>query len=168
MRWKVDSAILIYERHGSLYHSNKVNVYLDKNCDILASRLIRYTRKSIHQKRLALTVWCGTSSTPGADSEQERFTTRRLTLSIGVYIIYIQWNPSEKARNVSRSLRNLVHFHAPFFTNHVYFTPHCRSAPGDNLEMLKCVIILELVAWNIIALGSFCSTSKRFANTSFT
>ena len=39
---------------------------------------------------------------------------------------YIQWNPSGKARNVSLKLQNLVHFHAPFFTNHVYFTPHDR------------------------------------------
>ena len=38
----------------------------------------------------------------------------------------IQWNPSGKARNVSLKLQNLVHFHAPFFTNHVYFTPHDR------------------------------------------
>ena len=38
----------------------------------------------------------------------------------------IQWNPSRKARVVSLKLQNLVHFHAPFFTNHVYFTPHDR------------------------------------------
>ena len=39
----------------------------------------------------------------------------------------VQWNPSEKARNVPLKLWNLVHFHAPFFTNHVYFTSHDRS-----------------------------------------
>ena len=38
----------------------------------------------------------------------------------------LQWNPSGKARNVSLKLRNLVHFHAQFFINHVYFTPHDR------------------------------------------
>ena len=38
----------------------------------------------------------------------------------------IQWNPSGKAGNVSLKLQNLVHFHAPFFTNHAYFTPHDR------------------------------------------
>ena len=38
----------------------------------------------------------------------------------------IQWNPSGKARNVSLKLQNLVHFRAPFLTNHVYFTPHDR------------------------------------------
>ena len=38
----------------------------------------------------------------------------------------IQRNPSGKARNVSIKLQNLVHFHASFFTNHVYFTPHDR------------------------------------------
>ena len=36
------------------------------------------------------------------------------------------WNPSGKAREVSIKLQNLVHFHAPFFTNHVYLTPHDR------------------------------------------
>ena len=38
----------------------------------------------------------------------------------------IQWSSSGKARNVSLMLQNLVHFHAPFFTNHVYFPPHDR------------------------------------------
>ena len=32
----------------------------------------------------------------------------------------IQWNPSWKARNVSLKLQNLVHFRAPFITNHVF------------------------------------------------
>ena len=40
--------------------------------------------------------------------------------------LYIQWNPSAKARNVLLKLQNLANFHAPFFTNHVYFTPHDR------------------------------------------
>ena len=38
----------------------------------------------------------------------------------------IQWNPSGKTMKVSLKLQNLVYFHAPFFTNHVYFTPHGR------------------------------------------
>ena len=38
----------------------------------------------------------------------------------------LQWNPSRKARNVSGKLGNLVHFQSPFFTYHVYFTPHDR------------------------------------------
>ena len=38
----------------------------------------------------------------------------------------IQWNPYGKARNVSLKLQNLIHIYAPFFTNHVYFTPHDR------------------------------------------
>ena len=48
----------------------------------------------------------------------------------------IQWNSSGKARNVSLKLQNLVHFHAPFFTNHVYFTPHDRPPllKGHHLE----------------------------------
>ena len=40
----------------------------------------------------------------------------------------IQWSPSGKARNVLLKLQNLVHFHAPFFTNHVYFTTYDRSS----------------------------------------
>ena len=48
----------------------------------------------------------------------------------------IQWNPSGEARNVSLKLQNLVHFHAPFFTNHIYFTPHDRPPllKGPHLE----------------------------------
>ena len=38
----------------------------------------------------------------------------------------IQWKSSGEAREVSLKLQNLVHFHAPFFTNHVYFAPHDR------------------------------------------
>ena len=38
----------------------------------------------------------------------------------------IQWTPSGKAKEVSLKLHNLVHFHAPFFTNHVSFTSHDR------------------------------------------
>ena len=38
----------------------------------------------------------------------------------------LQWNPSGKARNVTLKFQNSVHFHAPFFTNHVYFTPRDR------------------------------------------
>ena len=38
----------------------------------------------------------------------------------------IQRNTSGKARKVSLKLQNSVHFHAPYFTNHVYFTPHDR------------------------------------------
>ena len=38
----------------------------------------------------------------------------------------LQWNPSGKARKVSLKLQNLVNFNAPFFTNHVYFTPRDR------------------------------------------
>ena len=49
-----------------------------------------------------------------------------LTFSVAVLRMKLQWNPSGKARNVSLKLQNLVHFHAPFFTNHVYFTPHDR------------------------------------------
>ena len=43
--------------------------------------------------------------------------------------------PPGKARKVSLKLNNLVHFHAPFLTNHVYFTPHERPPPlkGHNL-----------------------------------
>ena len=40
--------------------------------------------------------------------------------------VLLQCNPSGKARNVSLKLQNLVHFHAPLFTNHAYFTPHDR------------------------------------------
>ena len=46
-----------------------------------------------------------------------------------LYLITVfgeQWNPSGKARNVWLKLRNLVHFRAPFFMNHLYFTPHDR------------------------------------------
>ena len=43
----------------------------------------------------------------------------------------IQWNPSGKARDVSLKLQSVVHFHAPFFTNHLYFNPH------DRLPLLK-------------------------------
>ena len=53
-----------------------------------------------------------------------------------IYIcLHVQWNPSWKARKVSLKLQNLVHFHAPFFTNHVYFTPHGRPLllEGHNL-----------------------------------
>ena len=38
----------------------------------------------------------------------------------------LQWNPSEKTRKVSPYLQNLFHFYAPFFTKHIYFTPHDR------------------------------------------
>ena len=38
------------------------------------------------------------------------------------------WNPSGKTGEVSLKLQNLVHFHAPFFTNHVYFTPRDRPS----------------------------------------
>ena len=48
------------------------------------------------------------------------------TINDTVSSLKIQWNPSGKARNVSLKLQNLVHFHEPFFTNHVYFTPHDR------------------------------------------
>ena len=37
--------------------------------------------------------------------------------------------PPGKARKVSLKLKNLIHFHAPFFANHVYFTPHDRPPP---------------------------------------
>ena len=38
----------------------------------------------------------------------------------------IQWNPAGRARDVSLKLRNVAHFRAPFFTNHVFITPHDR------------------------------------------
>ena len=49
---------------------------------------------------------------------------------------HLQWNPSGKARNVSLKLQNLVHFHAPIFTNNVYFTPRYRPPllKGHHLE----------------------------------
>ena len=34
--------------------------------------------------------------------------------------------PLWKDRKISLKLQNLVHFHAPFFINHVYFTLHDR------------------------------------------
>ena len=50
--------------------------------------------------------------------------------------IQLQWHPSGKARNASLKLQNLVHFHAPVFTNHVYFTPHDKPPPlkGHHLR----------------------------------
>ena len=38
-------------------------------------------------------------------------------------IMYIQWNPSGKGRNVSLQLQNLVHFHAPFFLEIMLILP---------------------------------------------
>ena len=53
-------------------------------------------------------------------------STMRIDCVFGIRAapVEIQWNPSGKPRNVSIKLQNLVHFHAPFFTNHVYFTSH--------------------------------------------
>ena len=41
-------------------------------------------------------------------------------------VIFQIFQYSGKARNVTLKFQNLVHFCAPFFTNHVYFTPHDR------------------------------------------
>ena len=71
------------------------------------------------------------------------------------WVIKVQWNPSGKVRNVSQKLQIWVHFHAPFFANHVYFTPHDRPPlntlrrrwnghhlPGD---IFKCIFLNENV-----------------------
>ena len=46
------------------------------------------------------------------------------TPQVSVSFLDIQWNPSGEAnREVSLKFQNLVHFHAAFCANHVYFTP---------------------------------------------
>ena len=48
----------------------------------------------------------------------------------------IQWNPSGRARKFLLKSQNLVHFHASFFTNRVYFTPHNRP-PLFCMKLVK-------------------------------
>ena len=63
----------------------------------------------------------------------------------------VQWNPSGEARNVSLKLQNLVHFHAPFFTNHIYFTPHDRPPllKGPILSGLYWGVPLYIFNWTL-------------------
>ena len=77
----------------------------------------------------------------GQISQSQRIQNLCLTVSNNE----VQWNPSGKARNVSLKLQNLVHFHAPFFTNHVYFTPHDRPPllKGHPLGWPKRVAFIE-------------------------
>ena len=56
----------------------------------------------------------------------------------------IQWIPSGKARNVSLKLWNLVHFHAPFFTNHVHVYYFCKAIIVGGLYVYIYIYIFPL------------------------
>ena len=57
---------------------------------------------------------------------QRKFNDDIFARFLVIMKMLLQWNPSGKARKVSLKLQNLVNFNAPFFTNHVYFTPRDR------------------------------------------
>ena len=54
---------------------------------------------------------------------------------ISIFPNALQWNPSGKTGNVSLNLQNLVHFRAPFFKNHVYFTLHDRPSLSKSYHL---------------------------------
>ena len=68
-----------------------------------------------------------------------KFSSFQNLLTAILPVIHIQWNLSGKDRKVSLKLQNLVHFHAPFFTNHIYFTPRDRPPllKGHHLGCLN-------------------------------
>ena len=54
-------------------------------------------------------------------------------------LIGIQWNPSGRARNVSLKFQSLVHFHAPSFTNPVYFPPMTGHPFSKATSCVACL-----------------------------